>query len=50
MRQGIRQRQGWQLGRDPDITDACEAFKNAYGREWERSEAFLYGAAANKRD
>ena len=31
---------------DADITDACEAFKNAR-REWERSEAFLYGAAAN---
>ena len=31
---------------DADITDACEAFKNAC-REWERSEAFLYGAAAN---
>ena len=29
-----------------DITAACEAFKNAR-REWERSEAFLYGAAAN---
>ena len=31
---------------DADITDACEAFKNAR-RQWERSEAFLYGAAAN---
>ena len=31
---------------DSDIKDACEAFKNAR-REWERSEAFLYGAAAN---
>ena len=31
---------------DADITSACEAFKNAR-REWERSEAFLYGAAAN---
>ena len=31
---------------DADITAACEAFKNAR-REWERSEAFLYGAAAN---
>ena len=28
------------------IDAACEAFKNAR-REWERSEAFLYGAAAN---
>ena len=31
---------------DKDIEDACEAFKNAR-REWERSEAFLYGAATN---
>ena len=31
---------------DADIKAACEAFKNAR-REWERSEAFLYGAAAN---
>lgn len=31
---------------DKDISDACEAFKNAR-REWERSEAFLYGAATN---
>lgn len=31
---------------DQDIKDACEAFKNAR-REWERSEAFLYGAATN---
>ncbi len=31
---------------DQDIVDACEAFKNAR-REWERSEAFLYGAAEN---
>lgn len=45
MRQGIRQRQAGNLS-DADITDACEAFKNAR-REWERSEAFLYGAAAN---
>ena len=28
------------------IDDACEAFKNAR-REWERSEAFLYGSAEN---
>ena len=31
---------------DKDIEDAAEAFKNAR-REWERSEAFLYGAATN---
>ena len=31
---------------DADITAACEAFKNAR-RQWERSEAFLYGAASN---
>ena len=31
---------------DKDISDACEAFKNAR-REWERSESFLYGAAEN---
>ena len=31
---------------DADIEAACEAFKNAR-REWERSEAFLYGAATN---
>ncbi len=31
---------------DQDIVDACEAFKDAR-REWERSEAFLYGAAKN---
>ncbi len=31
---------------DQDIVDACEAFKDAR-REWERSEAFLYGAAEN---
>ncbi len=31
---------------DADIEEACEAFKNAR-REWERSEAFLYGAAEN---
>lgn len=31
---------------DNDIESACEAFKNAR-REWERSESFLYGAAAN---
>ncbi len=30
----------------PDIDAACEAFKNAR-REWERSEAFLYGAATD---
>lgn len=29
-----------------DIDAACEAFKNAR-REWERSEAFLYGAATD---
>lgn len=29
-----------------DIDAACEAFKNAR-REWERSEAFLYGAASD---
>ena len=29
-----------------DIGAACEAFKNAR-REWERSEAFLYGAASD---
>lgn len=29
-----------------DIEAACEAFKNAR-REWERSEAFLYGAATD---
>lgn len=45
MRQGIRQRQGWQLERCR-YHCCCEAFKNAR-REWERSEAFLYGAAAN---
>ena len=28
------------------INDACEAFKNAR-REWERSEAFLYGSASD---
>lgn len=31
---------------DQDVVDACEAFKNAR-REWERSEAFLYGAATD---
>lgn len=29
-----------------DIDDACEAFKNAR-RDWEQSEAFLYGAASD---
>lgn len=31
---------------DADVEAACEAFKNAR-REWERSEAFLYGAATD---
>jgi len=31
---------------DADIKAACEAFKNAR-REWERSEAFLYGSASD---
>lgn len=31
---------------DADIKAACEAFKNAR-REWERSEAFLYGSATD---
>ncbi len=31
---------------DADMTACAEAFKNAR-REWERSEAFLYGAATN---
>ena len=45
MRQGIRQRQGWQLERCR-YHRCLQAFTNAR-REWERSEAFLYGAAAN---
>ena len=31
---------------DTDVEAACEAFKNAR-RQWERSEAFLYGAATD---
>ena len=31
---------------DTDVEEACEAFKNAR-RQWERSEAFLYGAATD---
>ena len=31
---------------DADVEAACEAFKNAR-RQWERSEAFLYGAATD---